>query len=186
MENFKQPAAGADPYDRNALRTRPNVATPARAAAVAVEDQIRGLRDFEIGVFFDATGRELARFHGKADQVSIPVPWLASMKGNTFTHNHPAGGTFSVEDIQQAAQYKLGEIRAVSSHFRYAASAFDAVWHGAVAVAYHESVQILRELVSAKVRNDEISADSFTAELQHQAWSAVARQLQFKYWRERS
>ncbi len=153
---------------------------------MVVEDQIRGQRDFEIGVFFDATGRELARFHGKVDQVSIPALWLANMKGNTFTHNHPAGGTFSVEDIYQAAQYKLGEIRAVGAHFRHAATGFDAVWHGAVAVAYHESVRNLRELVSAKVRNDEISVANFTAELQHQAWNEVARKLRFKYWRERS
>jgi hypothetical protein len=186
MENFKQPQRGSDPYDPNAPRTRPNIATPARAAAVAIEDQIRDQRNFEIGVFIDVAGTELARFHGNADQVSIPVPWLITMKGNTFTHNHPTGGTFSVEDIHQAAQYKLGEIRAVGSHFRHAASGFDAVWHGAVAVAYHESMQKLRELVSAKVRNDEISAASFTAELQHLAWHAVAKRLQFRYWRERS
>lgn len=56
MTDFKQPAAGADPYDPTVPRGKPNVAKPARAAAVAVEDQIRGDRAFETGVFLDTGG----------------------------------------------------------------------------------------------------------------------------------
>ena len=186
MANFKQPAAGADPYDPTAPRNQPNVATPARAASVAVENQIRAQRDFETGVFVDATGRELARFHGEPDQVSIPASWLATMKGNTFTHNHPGGMSFSVDDIDLAARYKLAEVRAVTANFRHAATGLDGVWHGAVGAAYDESVGALRERVTAMVRNDEISAANFTAELKHLAWVLTAKKLGFTYSRERS
>lgn len=108
------------------------------------------------------------------------------MKGNTFTHNHPGGGTFSIEDIARAAQYKLEEIRAATADFRHAATGLDNVYHGAVRVAYDDSVSRLRTTVSALVRSDAIHVANFTAELQHRAWIRTAKKLGFTYWRERS
>jgi hypothetical protein len=158
----------------------------ARATVIAIEDQIRGQRDFEIGVFIDTAGLELVRFQGGINKVGVALAWLEKMRGNTFTHNHPGGMPLSLDDLELTAKFRLGEIRAVTRHFRFAATGLDKVWHGALAAAYHDAVSPAAQKVMAMVRSDQVHRANFQSELQHQILRAVAGQLNFDYWRERS
>ena len=185
VRSFKQPPQSAGPYDGNAPKVLPDMSTPARVTAVKIENEIR--RDtLETGAIIGKDGALLARKQGIADQVQYDVDDLRKMKGATFTHNHPAGLPFSVDDIERAAEFKFSEIRVVTGDFRFSASGVDTVWAGAVKLAYDDSVAALTDAINALVRADQLNMLNYHAELQHRAWIETAKLLGFKYWRERS
>ena len=87
-----------------------------RASTLAKEETaIRG-NNFETGVVVDANGKVLVRNTGTGSEVRFSKADTAVMKGNTMTHNHPEGSTFSPADIDLATKHGLSEIRAVSTN----------------------------------------------------------------------
>jgi hypothetical protein len=186
MRTFKQPAETFGPYDPGAPRVAPDVSTPARAAAVRIEDEIR--RDsLETGVFIAADGQEIMRRRGAPDRVSFPEADLLGMRGSTFTHNHPGDASFSLADYEAAVFTAVAELRAVSPSFR----------HMLRPAAHVPTVDDLRSFaveqqssISAKVaalaKIDAIPAQSMGVELQHQFWVEAARRFGFTYTREKS
>ncbi|MBY0242220.1 MAG: phage head morphogenesis protein, partial [Burkholderiaceae bacterium] len=115
---FKQPQGTFTIYDPGFPRLQPDVSTPARATAVKLEDQIRGEKN-EFGAFVSKDGGVLLRRAGLPDKVPYTEDELRSMKGTTFTHNHPGGLSFSVDDVRNASFADLVELRAVAPHYRH-------------------------------------------------------------------
>ena len=68
----------------------PDVSSPARAAAVRLEEMIRH-KPTETGAFIDSAGKTFLKRIGKADRLRFSSAELRSAKGMTFTHNHPGG-----------------------------------------------------------------------------------------------
>ena len=74
----------------------------------SVESEKTGL-DYEVGTIVDLEGNVIKSFDGKENSVEVPTELL---KGNIFTHNHPNGSCFSVEDLKSFASSGLFELRA--------------------------------------------------------------------------
>ena len=74
----------------------------------SVESEKTGL-DYEVGTVVDLEGNVIKSFDGKENSVEVPTELL---KGNIFTHNHPNGSCFSVEDLKSFASSGLFELRA--------------------------------------------------------------------------
>lgn len=74
----------------------------------SVESEKTGL-DYEVGTIVDLEGNVIKSFDGKENSVEVPTELL---KGNIFTHNHPNGSCFSVEDLKSFTSSGLFELRA--------------------------------------------------------------------------
>lgn len=74
----------------------------------SVESEKTGL-DYEVGTVVDLEGNVIKSFDGKENSVEVPTELL---KGNIFTHNHPNGSCFSVEDLKSFTSSGLFELRA--------------------------------------------------------------------------
>lgn len=86
-----------------------------RESTLAKEETAIKNNSFETGIVVDADGKVLVRNEGYGSEVRFSKADAAAMKGNTMTHNHPLGSTFSPADVELATKYDLSEIRAVSS-----------------------------------------------------------------------
>jgi len=64
---------------------------------------------------YDANGNPLRLLSGTSNSIAIPFDVREEMAGGAFTHTHPAGRSFSIEDGHiLCVQSELREIRAVS------------------------------------------------------------------------
>ena len=74
----------------------------------SIESEKTGL-NYEVGTVVDLEGNVIKSFDGKENSVEVPTELL---KGNIFTHNHPNGSCFSVEDLKSFTSSGLFELRA--------------------------------------------------------------------------
>ena len=97
---------------------KPDTSTPARATAVQLEDQWRN-EVVEHGAIIALDGAIVVTRVGTANSVHFTAQQLILVAGITLAHNHPHGHSFSVEDIELAAEYQMSEMRVVTSQFRH-------------------------------------------------------------------
>ena len=90
----------------------------AKKAIDSIEQKIRYSKIENVAVV-DSKGNIIGQGKGKPNQVKVPVDSLNKLKDATITHNHPASGTFSREDITLAISGDVAEIRAVSKEGTY-------------------------------------------------------------------
>lgn len=163
----------------------PDVSTPARAAAVGIENMIRH-NPVETGVFIAPDGTTLLKRRGYVDRVGFARTELKRFRGATYTHNHPNGFGPSLDDIHIGAAYGIKEVRVVTSSFRHSVSMLDvrhivpllrtfATTEAAILVAVRDDV--LRGLVYQS---------DFGIEVRHRTLRHISSQLGFDYWRQQS
>lgn len=77
-------------------------------------------RKYEIAVLIDKNGKTLfVETQNNTGSVKFTPQQSAMMKGNTLTHNHPSGSTFSVADIDTLERTGLYKIKAVGEKDGY-------------------------------------------------------------------
>ncbi len=188
-KHFKQPSGEFTIHDIGYPRVEPDTSTPVRKAMVAFEDKIRRDTEFETGAFFDEHGNMLLKRTGLPNQVRYTHSELMRMRGKCFSHNHPNGGSFSIDDIQQAAQYQCAELRAVSPHYRHILTPKNH-WIDILYDEIEEVAEVYQSIVEERVRK-EIEAKKFDArfysnEVTHRLWTGLAKRYNFHYKREPS
>lgn len=185
MHGFWQPSSSFNAYDPSAPLVSPDISTPARATAVQLENEIR--RDaLETGAFIAQDGRILLRRTGRPNRVSYLPEELVGLQGTTFTHNHPGGASFSLEDLLLAADLQLHEVRAVTARFRHGAAALPELHQDTWRTAYDLEYSRQRMRLAPQVRADALHLFDFGVEVRHLVWVELSRQLGFIYWRENS
>lgn len=185
MRNFKQPNETFSVYDAGAPKIQPDISTPARRTAVGIENVIRS-DSLETGAFIGGEGQVLLKRQGMPDRVMYRESELTRMRGAVFTHNHPLGAGFSVDDVALASEFGFSELRAVTLNFRHMASGIPTLgstqWMQAYKQAEADVVPILMEMV----RLGELHPQNFGHEARHRAWATVAKNFNFLYSREKS
>lgn len=83
------------------------------------EYEVKGNKTGETAFILDKEGNTLLRKRGAQDHVGFTAEEATRMKGNVLTHNHPFESSFSSDDVRCLIKYKLGEMRAVTSDYRY-------------------------------------------------------------------
>ncbi len=183
--DFRQPPPRVDDVVPDfGSPVQPDVSTPARRAAVEFENRIRNeLR--EHGAFFDAEGRALHEVIGEFDRIGVEERILESLRGSAFSHNHPGGLSFSVEDVILAATYGLVELRVVTDRLRYSLTGLDQITDRAAfaAVIQEERLRTNADLAAA-VRFERLNLYDFDLYSAHVVWQRVARRLRLNYRRE--
>lgn len=60
---------------------------------------------------YDSSGKYIATKRGGADSVSLSVLDYRKLKNAVVTHNHPSGGSFSLNDIRFLKNMPISELR---------------------------------------------------------------------------
>ncbi|WP_190543800.1 hypothetical protein [Pseudomonas typographi] len=183
---FRQPTGEFTVYDAAHPTVKPDMSTPARKTAVAIEEQIRKDR-LETGAFISRDGSVMLQRQGEPDSVGFPVSEFGRLKGSTFTHNHPGNSTFSRQDVSLASEIGLSELRAVGPTLRYTMSA-DKGWPEGdmiASLASQTEIEAVRR-VSGMVNRGEIERVFAQTEAEHQFWTILSAKAGLKYTRERS
>ncbi|MDR1157005.1 MAG: hypothetical protein LBK75_01675, partial [Oscillospiraceae bacterium] len=76
----------------------------------AIEKAKRGL-DYEVGTLLAPDGTVLREYGGEKHAVSTPSEDALLFRGGVFTHNHPGGRTFTLEDIRSFIASEAKEVR---------------------------------------------------------------------------
>jgi hypothetical protein len=186
MPSFTQPSGAFTIYDRAYTRVLPDVSSPSRAAAVNFEEVIR-FDAVESGRFIAPNGSVLLTRIGQPNRIAFSLFEMMSMRQTLFTHNHPNGTSFSIDDVMMASAIGLAELRVVTSFCRYimlpAQNWPDELIIGSV--YDRESVQCKRD-VTTMVNTGTLAAQYATLEVHHLAWVRAAVRLGLKYHREAS
>jgi len=83
------------------------------ATLARVESGIKN-QSFETGILVDDNGNIIFRKDGDESSVTFTQQELLLMQNRVFTHNHPGGRSFSLQDALLASTWQLSEIRAVA------------------------------------------------------------------------
>lgn len=151
-----------------------------------LEDEIR-YDSLETGAFFASDGRILVRRQGAADNVRFTNTEARLGFDGLFTHNHPMGGNFSLDDIIQAAIINLKEVRVVTPHLRYSMARTES-WPTRTAIdACQERIASLAQVnVDFLIKDGSLRKQYAQLEVEHQFWSIFAFLFSLNYSRERS
>lgn len=185
MREFWQPSLTFNAYDPGTPQVSPDISTPARARAVELENEIRH-ESLETGAFIAWDGRILLRKTGLANRIGFLASELDSMHGTTFSHNHPGGSAFSIDDILLASEFDLLEVRAVDSRFRHIANTLPKLSEKLLSRAYDLQMNKIHPIVGQAVRMGQLHPADANAERLHLVWSKLALHFGFQYRRERS
>ena len=103
--------------------SKPRAPSPARLLRTNLakeEKRIAQLTTHEECVAFDTkTGKEAFRKSGGKSNIDFTQAEAEKTRGSVFTHNHPSGQSFSVQDIVFADRWRVKEIRAVGLRYEY-------------------------------------------------------------------
>lgn len=153
-----------------------------------LEDRIR-LDTLETAGFFAVDGSLFFQKQGQPDQVSVPVAILNACSGATFTHNHPGGAPPSLEDVLIAAEYRLGELRAVTSTLRFYLQPHRmSGWPtpGEIERLYWSNEGAAIKQVSAEVVSGNLDLRYFGFEVRHRLWQKISKASGLVYQVEKS
>ena len=173
-------------YDSAFPSKQADVSTPARRAAVHLENSIRN-DALETGAFIARDGSVVVQKTGAPNHVRFNRHELSGTNGTLFTHNHPKDETFSREDIIAAIESQLVELRAVGPMLRHimqapggwpSLTAFDRAIKGAVTIA--------QQRTTAQINAGNLDARDAHREVCHQMWREVSNSLSLRYEREKS
>ena len=169
-------------------------AATAKLAAKKVEATIRKFedtiigQDFESAGIFDKNGVLLTKIDGNWGNVPIGKA-EKYMEGNVFTHNHPGGGTFSLQDIEVMFKYKLAGIRAVDEEYIHVATPAEGATReqklsvGARFSDIYKDKEIAfsKKIISGEAKRSDI--DKWKCDTAHEIWTEIASDCGMVYTR---
>jgi hypothetical protein len=162
-----------------------NLASPtkAQAAALSLEGFIRDDL-IETGYLIRPDGTVFAKATGYVDITDFPYAALRRAGGMTMTHNHPRGTGPSLADVLCGVDWKMLEVRVVTSKCRYMVEQLDNIARIALVPAYQNEFIRQEPLVNLDVQHCRLHPADFEAELLHRTWTRVSSRLGFGYRRE--
>lgn len=144
----------------------------------------------ERGLVYGLDGALKLQIEGQSSQVAFP---LRSLLNRVVTHNHPAGQSFSCEDIVDvAADGDVAEIRVVARSalkgqptrtFLHRAVRPDAGWprRALLRAAFKKADDAVDAELDRAIRRREISVGEAELEHLHRVWTRVGKTVKFVY-----
>ena len=164
-----------------------------------VEDRIVEER-VEWLVALTPAGDEVLRVRGEQYSVKMSPEETRLLRGAHVTHNHTAahrypegdprhrGNSFSPQDVAAAAKYRVREMRAVSPEWRHSLRPGPDGWdldywqQTLKPTAQRHYAEVSQELAD-RVNMGELTPAEASAEMWHEVWTRVARELGLIYYR---
>jgi hypothetical protein len=152
----------------------------------AVEQSIRN-QDFETAAAVREDGTPVLRKDGAENRVDFTPAEADQLRGTVFTHNHPAGSSFSVDDVRMASMLGLREARVTTRDgTTYRMQAGSRGWPSAdrvQSVGNRAREQSGRALL-AEVQAGQTSREDAQSRWLHETWERAAPELGLVYARE--
>ncbi|BCB96790.1 hypothetical protein JZK55_17120 [Dissulfurispira thermophila] len=132
------------------------------------------------GIVFSKSGQESQIiFDDNSEGVII-------RNASVFTHNHPGRRAFSLEDIKFTCDYKIKEMRAVSSKYTYIMKIPDdklnmEFFEMKIMPLYEKLNAEVRKEFETKIKNKEITVEYAELNHHHEIWTRLARILNLYY-----
>lgn len=188
------PAPVAKP--KRAPRAKTNPDAKVYTAIRQEEDRIRPQR-FETAHAVDADGKVILNIDGQHTSVGFSdaqVAKLRAARGVVMTHNHPLGwdvpasdprrqgNSFSLDDIQFAADANLFEIRATTPTRTFYARRPAGGWDwGAIRTRYDNVNRETRSAFTQRIREGKMKPEDAEAAHNHAVWLKVFGDLNIDY-----
>ena len=149
-----------------------------RAAVAEHERRIRALPEEET-VALDIEGRVLLAKRGIGSSVSFTAPEAERMRNAAvFTHNHPAGNSFSPQDVALACTLQFRELRVVTLQWTHILRPGPAVWSekdwSRLDEAGQRAFLAVTDEFQEAMRRRRLSVSEANAEFWHCVWQRVA------------
>ncbi|MFQ5638224.1 MAG: phage minor head protein [bacterium] len=147
----------------------------------------------EHAFIFDKNDNLVFSKTGGISQVEFTHQELSKFgKNAVFTHNHPAGNSFSFEDIGMAIDWDMAEMRAVGSQFTYSMKRPKSGWPVLSAnspvfkSAFRDKLQQWKSHYVSQVENKKISLEDANMNIFNDIWKDMAKEFKLIYTRKGS
>lgn len=120
---------------------------------------------------------------GTHDQVAFHDVPDDVVRGAYLTHNHPAGTSFSIQDVRVLFHYRLAEMRVVTPRGQYVLELPDDQFDG-VDELIDWTYRRMRREGHIAINAGEIDPEAHEAEVLRQLWSEIADIRGWRYRRE--
>jgi len=148
------------------------------AAIAEHEQRIRAL-PCEEAVALDDEGRVLLTKRGVGPTVTFTAAEAERMRGAAvFTHNHPAGNSFSPQDVSLACTLEFGELRVVTVQWTHILRPGPAGWGekdwSRLDEAGQRAFLAVTDEFREAIQRRRLSISEANAEFWHRVWERVA------------
>lgn len=142
--------------------------------------------NFETAIVLDKKGDIIFSKKGKKSSVSFNAEELKKIRGNSFTHNHPHGTSFSLPDIKLASTYRVVEARACGKKYIYSMKPEKSGWNKKyfdekIKPLYSKYDDEIYAELTPRVISGELSNEEWNMLHNHMVWERVSRDLGLDY-----
>ncbi|MFM9840979.1 MAG: hypothetical protein ACKVOQ_22115 [Cyclobacteriaceae bacterium] len=135
-------------------------------------------------------GRQVRRFEGEENRITIEELYLREMKDAIVVHNHPHGSSFSIEDVQAICSYDAKELILVTMDFIYQINRPVNGWgidfsEDKTKRQYEESQALAEDTAMKAIARNEISLHEKDVEIIHYIWISFFILNDVKYVRKK-
>lgn len=155
------------------------------------EAAIRKIRysSFE-NLYVFKNGKQIRRFIGETNRITIVNTYLLEMKDAIIVHNHPQGASFSKEDVQAICLYDAQELILVTQDFVHNVVRPKQGWdidffNETTQQRWEESVALAEDSVMKAIGRNEISLYEKDVEIIHYIWTSFFLLSDVKYARKK-
>lgn len=155
------------------------------------EEAIAKIRfDTRENIYFFKHGKQVLRYRGEVNQISIVNSDLAGIDDCILVHNHPQGTSFSESDIENAIRYNVKEFILATHEYVYylkkPTSGWNIEWNNELTKAQMEESRTLAEnLINKMIAQNEMPIYDADIEIIHYIWASFFRFNDVSYTRKR-
>lgn len=120
-------------------------------------------------------GRQIRRFMGESDRVTLPPEYLFEMKDAVIVHNHPKGYSFSRQDIDAIVRFDARELILITPNLIFRIVRPEGGWPidfdtELTQLQYESSLAFAEQIVNKLISTNEIRFSDKDAFVIHYLW----------------
>jgi len=130
----------------------------------------------------DKEGKKVLSKTGGKSSIELTAGELDLLTDTTFTHNHPNGRTFSLEDINLQVITGVKEMRAVTGEGTFSSMAVDSrhrgeKWAKKLRDSFDNEDRIVREIYIAEINAGKMTLSDANMKHHYEVWERVVKEL---------
>jgi len=155
--------------------------------AKTIEQAIQKIRFDKVeNIYIFKNGKQIRRFKGDSNKVSIDENHLFELENSSIIHNHPSGSSFSIEDVKAITKFKAKELILVTHNHIYTLKRPPLGWNinfdneniiNNINTYYNLASDEMDKMIS----KNEISPLERDKEIFHYIWSLFFQQYEIDY-----
>lgn len=159
--------------------------------ATTIELAIQKIRFDSIeNLYLFKNGKQIRRFRGDTNRVTLSNKYLFELNDSTLVHNHPSGSSFSIQDIQIVIECNAKEIYLCTHNYLYHLIRPENGWNINFSSDLIEnqinSLQVLAlQLIENEIVKNQMSIFEKDSEIFHYIWTLFFNYHEISYQRKK-